>query len=532
MIRWAARVALAALLLAPSADYAWRNRDMPGFARLHDDGLLFLSAKSIASGRGYRIPSLPEDPYQTKYPPLYPLFLSAVWRMNPHFPENLALAGAASWGLLGASLALAWWLYRRAGFSEKRAWLLAAMLGVCPYMILFGTRLFSEIFFTCFLLAVLLCARGKGWKMAAMAGALAGCAYLSRTAGVALLISMPAFYTLRREFRLAAVFAGAMLPFIAGWSLWTRTHALGAAAPDLVYYTDYVRFQFLNVGWSNLGVVLWKNTDQLLYAMGSLALPQVIAAGPVKTLTQVIGVAAISGVVRLARRGILADYALFGLVSSAMLIVWHFPPNERFVLPLFPLLAAGLVAELEYLFAALKKGFTHRDAGQRVAAYVLAGAAGIVIAAGVALQAFVSLHYLNTLAEQDRVRLRDLRAAYAWIEANVPAGAKILSNDDPLMYAYTGHRGNALPLMPKWWYADDHQRIVDAFRDAPEYCRARGLDYFYSTPEDLSRWTGAEDESKVEEVVRASHELEPVFSGASGTLYRVRKTNLAANQRE
>src|ERR1700676_4443500 len=59
------------LLLLPSAQFAWRNRDMPNFGYLHDDALMFVTAQGIAQGNGYRISSLPEAPYQTKYPPLY-----------------------------------------------------------------------------------------------------------------------------------------------------------------------------------------------------------------------------------------------------------------------------------------------------------------------------------------------------------------------------------------------------------------------------------------------------------------------------
>lgn len=501
---------------------------MPGFARLHDDGLLFLSARSLAFGDGYRIPSLPENPYQTKYPPLYPAFLAGVWRIDTNFPGNLKLVTGLSWALLALCLALALALYRSDGFPEKKAWLMVAMLGLCPYMILFGTRPFSEIFFTCLLLGTLLAVR-RDWVV--MAGFLAGCAYLSRTAAIALLIAIPAWYLIRHQWRRAVVFAGAMAPFVIGWSLWTRAHM--ARSPEIVYYVDYVRYQFENVGWSNIGVVMWRNLDQLLYAFGSMLIPEVVGIGVVKTLTQVIGIAAISGIVRLARRGIAVDYALFGLISSLMLTVWHFPPNERFILPLFPLIAAGLVTEFEFLFAGLKKGFAHRERSQRVAAYVLTGAAGLVIAAGAGLQFFVSFGYLNRLAEEDREKLVDLRAAYRWIESNVDSNARILSSDDPLLYAYTGHRGNAMPLSPKWWYSDEHDQIVDAFRDAAEYCRRRGFEYFYATSDDLSRWTGVEDQTKVDAVVRANRELAPVYSGANGVLYKVRggQQDLAANPR-
>ena len=187
-----------------------------------------------------------------------------------------------------------------------------------------------------------------------------------------------------------------MLPFVLGWSLWTAGHKVPAASATLAYYTDYVKFQFLNVGFDNFAVVLWKNIDELLYSIGSLIVPKVVALLPVKILTQVVAIAMISGVVRLARRGIAVPYALFALVSSGMLVVWHFPPTERFVLPIFPLLAAGLVVELEHLTQMLRTAFRHKDVSQRV---VAGGFALVVLAlfgGGLFLQLFVTFKAMPT----------------------------------------------------------------------------------------------------------------------------------------
>src|SRR6266849_2806403 len=126
------------LLLIPSAQFAWQNRDMPEFGSLHDDGLFFVSAQSLAAGHGYRIPSLPENPAQTKFPPLYPLYLSMIWRMNPMFPANLALGSFGCWMALAACLALTSRLYRSDGSREGLTWALVALLGLSPYMTLFG----------------------------------------------------------------------------------------------------------------------------------------------------------------------------------------------------------------------------------------------------------------------------------------------------------------------------------------------------------------------------------------------------------
>src|ERR1700756_2610970 len=62
------------------------------FGLQQDDALYFSSAKALAEGRGYILPSLPGAPAATKYPILYPWLLSRVWRANPNFPANLSLA--------------------------------------------------------------------------------------------------------------------------------------------------------------------------------------------------------------------------------------------------------------------------------------------------------------------------------------------------------------------------------------------------------------------------------------------------------
>ena len=55
----------------------------------YDEGVYVATAKALAAGSGYRNPSLPDAPPQAKYPPLFPLALSFVWRLAPRFPANL-----------------------------------------------------------------------------------------------------------------------------------------------------------------------------------------------------------------------------------------------------------------------------------------------------------------------------------------------------------------------------------------------------------------------------------------------------------
>src|SRR6201984_3222117 len=66
------------------------------FGLSEDDTLYFSSAKAMAEGHGYIVPSAPGTPPATKYPILYPWILSWVWRWNPAFPENLSAALAVN----------------------------------------------------------------------------------------------------------------------------------------------------------------------------------------------------------------------------------------------------------------------------------------------------------------------------------------------------------------------------------------------------------------------------------------------------
>lgn len=509
------------LLLIPSALFAWRTRAMPEFASLHDDGVLFVTAKSIADG-SYRIASLPENPLQTKFPPLYPLYLSAIWKLDPNFPDNLKLATFMSWMALAVLLGLVSLYYRRSGLSDSRSGLLIALLAVNPYLILFGCTMFSEVFFTCLVLGVFLAIGRPGMKWAIAAGALAGCAYLSRTAGVGLLVSVPLALAIKNDWKRAAAFAGAMLPAVIAWTLWSRGHMLHPIDNTLMYYTDYTGYEFLNVDLHNLPRVVWKNLDNLLYGMGSLMLPGIFAGLPAKIVTQMIAVAMIAGAVRLARRGIMEDYGWFAVISAGILLVWHFPPNERFVLPLYPLLIAGLVTEIEHLGAMLKAALRHKDFSQRAVAVAMAGVVAIVLGGALVTQGYMTFVSLHESAEEKAPKLADQRVAYAWMAANLPPHANVLSYDDALVYLYAHRRGNYLPLLTRWWYADDLASIVDAYKNVNAYCRERGLQYFYFTTQDLAREVGEDERAAIERAVRANQALTPIFQYGIGTVYEVK----------
>jgi hypothetical protein len=515
------------LSLAPSALFLWRHSDLPTFGDLHDDSLYYVSAKSLADGGGYRIESLPGEPSQTKYPPLYPLLLSVAWRINPEFLQNLPIAAWISWLALPAIMFQLVWVFPRLGIADWRAWMLMLLVAVNPYMLVFSSTLVSELAYTALMLAAMLLTERPTRASAMAAGAVAGLAYLTRSAGIVFLVIGPLYLWMRHKRREAVLWACAMLPFVAGWTLWTQLHQVPTNDPALIYYTDYLRYELYSISLYDLPVFVWKNIDGLLLGLGSLALPNVASSFIVKTIAQVIAIAMISGVVRMIRRGAKGSgmvqlYALLAAGSCAQLIVWHFPPNERFVLPFLPLALAGLMTEMEHLSSMLRKGLQHRDASQRVVAAGMLLAVASVLVGAVALQIYVGQFLLPEQETAHRVANADRIASYDWIRTKLPQEATLLSSEDALVYLNTGRHAMRRTLPPPYWYREDHARIIDWMSNFRSFTQEHGLTYLAFTGVDFRQGITDDDRDAIAKAIRSSPDLSPLYQTDTATVYRLR----------
>jgi len=513
---------LVLLSLTPSAAFLWRHRDLPGFGDLHDDSLYYVSAKSLADGGGYRVESLPGEPSQTKYPPLYPLLLSIAWRIAPEFPHNIPIAAWISWLAFPIIMLQLLWVFPRLGITGWRAWLLLALVALNPYMLVFSSTLVSELAFTALLLAAMLLTERETRATAIAAGVVAGLAYLTRSAGIVLLLAGPLYLWTRHKRREAVLWTCAMLPFVLGWTIWSRLHQVSTSDPALIYYTDYFRYELYSISLRDLPVFFWRNVDGLLLGFGSLVLPNVFPSFFFKTLAQVIAVAMIAGVVRMVRQGRGVLYSLVAAGSCAQLLVWHFPPNERFVLPMLPLALAGLLTEIEHLASMLRAGLRHRDTGQRVvAAGMLLAVASILIGA-VGLQIYVGQVLLPEQQSAHRISNASRTAAYDWIRAKLPPNALLLSSEDALVFLHTGRHAMRRTLPPSYWYREDHARIIDWMSNIRAFTEEHGLTYFSFTGVDFRQGIASNDQEAIEKAIHASPDLSPLYQTETAAVYRLR----------
>ena len=517
---------LVGLVLIPSAWLAWNSRDAPHLGFFHDDSLFWVSARSLAGGGGYRIQSLPGEPYQTKYPPLYPLLLAGVWKLNPSFPDNLPQAVLSSWLTLVACLLLARIAFRDLGAGPNGAWALCAVLALSPFYALCGISLLSELLFACLSLGSLALierarAPSRGTGLAVVAGLVGSAACLTRSIGLVLLAAGPLVFLMGKQYRRAAVFALAMLPGTAAWLLWTHAHRL--ARPDMValYYTDYLGYWVRDGTARNLAVVLWRNLDDLLSSIGGMFVFGLGDSFAGKSLARVLAVAAIAGTARLWQRSGAMAYVLFTAGYMLALLLWNFPPDQRFLVPVFPVLLASFSPELQRLVSKLRAAFVDRATGQRV----VAGAISLALAALLSLagaQAYAGLFsVLPAFVAQQRAALAEHRTAYRWIAANTPGDAAMLAYLDPILYLYTGRKVCRMVLSPALIRTGDQRALEAVFADVANFARRQKLSYAVLTPEDLQAELPDQERLAAYRLFRANPRLRRVFETGSVSVCRI-----------
>ncbi len=528
LARLIACLVLAAAMI-PSAWIAWHYRSMPQMGAYHDDAIYLESAKSLAETGSYRVASLPDQPYQTKYPPLMPLLLSIVWRIDPRFPENLPMLLAVCWSLQILFVAMMYRVLRQWGGSRAVAATLAILAALSPHVILVGIMTMSELLFTVFvMIAIVLLERGMdragsqpGLAIFALAGLACSLAFLTRTQGIALVASAAGILFWKKMWRPAAAFLAVSGVAVAGWVLWSHAHAYHGSDPVTLYYVDYVRFFFADVELRDVPLFLQSNVDAIFSAMAGLifALPAHVLLA--RMLAWVVAIASISGLVRLTKESGRLHYPVYALLSALMLLPWPWTPNERFLIPILPAIAIGLFRELKHLYEMCRVNL--RGAiPQRIAAVGMIAAGCAVCIASAAGNIYGTTVELPSILGDFQSIWSARQAGYAWIRTNVPADAKVLTYEDPLLYLATGHRALSMPVLHWLNYGGNPERSRAYFDTAAAFMTERHLDYALVTSGDFRGDLAAQGQQAMISALESSGNFERVFRFPGASVYRLK----------
>jgi hypothetical protein len=447
-------------LLGLVAKPVWQAREQWQFGQASDDGIYWLTAKALAQGQGYRVISLPEQPIAIKYPPLYPLYLSLAWRLNPVFPDNLRVAALLQMLLLPVWIALMLAVLRQLGVSWRRAFLVAAFTLVMLSMVGVTITLLSELLCFCFLFAAMLAIQRSveveetsvAAALALAAGSLVGLAYLARTAVLPMLLAAPAFYLLRKRLRLGVFFLASALPVAGSWQWWTFAHpAPGPDPTNASYLSEYARM----IGVHGLQSNVLHQLASLSAAAAENFLPGLMRFLLGLPLYHVVLAAAIAGCIRMGRRRNWPVYFLFSAWYIVMLLFWWYQGLSRLILPVWPLLLAGIAEEASHVARLCKNAMARSSFWsskplwwRQMPRWALI-AIGLVIIAGNGR--FCWRWVDSAIAEERRLRIQD-QSAFSWIASNVSEDTLVLAWKDTTIHLYTGaptSRGLFLAVTPQ-----------------------------------------------------------------------------------
>ena len=499
---------------------------MPQMGAYHDDALYLESAQSLAEGHGYRIPSLAGAPYQTKYPPVFPFLMSLVWRMDPHFPGNLSKLLALCWVMLPIYVVLLYRVLSRWGLAPIEAATVCVVTALSPHFVIAGMTTMSDLTFCIFLLlAVWYLERGTAEgsaRLLMLAGAFGGVAFLTRTQGLALLIGSLLFFAWKKRWRDALAYGAVFGIAVVGWFLWTHTHAYKGSDPVTLYYVDYARFYMASVQWQEIPELVRINVDSMLTNAARL----LFATLPDETLWRMFGwvvaAAALSGVRRLVQKSGQYHLVFFGITSFVLLLPWNFPPNERYLLPIWPAIAAGFYVEMRHLFESCRAVFRRPEFSQR------AVAVGILGCAAASCFLLAISNYTGTTRDLPLVfrgyeHMTAVRSpTYAWIRENLPPDAQVLTYDDPLLYLFTGRRGLAMPPVHWLIYGANARRLDAYFATVPEFMREHNLEYVLLSENDFHRDLLAEGHAAFQTALHREGWFDLLLPSAGAEVYRLK----------
>jgi hypothetical protein len=481
------------------------------FGRYSDDAVYFSSAQALAQHQGYIMPSFPGRPLRPKYPILYPLLLTGIWKLDHGFPENLIWAIHVTEGFGCAMLLCTFFLLRCiAGLGRIPSLILTVLCAFHPVLLrLSGLTMTDVPFAAIFLLTVLIAHFAflpeRTFALTALAGVCAALSTSLRTLGYAAVVGLLAHLLYRREYKRAIIFCFAagltIAPVLLLAAHYAPLAATGATVSQngssqwqrlVIFHTEYVRFHWL-MGIPSAGaffLMLKENCLQLVSSPG----PFLAGAFDRRSWLLTAGMSAIvlSGVVRQLWRPEWRALAFMSVPYAAIILVWPYPIMERFLFPFLPIFLLGLVLESQRLISlAMKNLRVPASPGNRILAAVVC----MILAAYTAFAGwnyfFRDRRQLLEAANAQAKTLEQKKEAYAWIREHTPADAKIVAYEDILLFLYSGRQAlRPIALLP----ASAYQKIPgsdspDLSKDLAEMCdapRDAGATYWMAADDDFS----------------------------------------------
>jgi hypothetical protein len=441
-----------------------------------DDAWYVLLAKALATGHGYTLINSPTPGITPFYPPGFPALLAIFYAIFPHFPENVWLLKSVSIAaMLGSGVVAFRYFAELRALPTGAALALGFATAIYPPLVFLATStVMSEGVFTFIQLAAIYWieksirrdASGRACSAAprdvAIGAALASLAFLSRSAGLGVLLGGGLYLLKERLAKAALIFAAVAAIAVGPWLLYAHSHA---ATPEqrveqsgsiVLPYTAQLwqrvagRPQSGAITWTDLPARVWSNLNEIGRAdVGAFVLFSSYRPVEANELIQIsdgavsisllLAFLALAGYITTARwRLTLAE--LVTPLALAVTLVWGWE-QYRLILPLAPFIWFYLVMGVRQLVEICHERFAWP--GPRGEELVL-----VAVSVSFAVSALDgNYRYLQRKFDPapeggvQWIRAFDENEAFIRsIVANVPGDAPIATDNPALVNLYTGRK--------------------------------------------------------------------------------------------
>lgn len=453
------------------------------FGMYHDDGVYLVSADSLLDGRGYRIISLPTEPFQTKYPIGYPFLLSLCLRILPPFPANLiGLETVQVMLSVAAILVTVSYLVSTKRVTPLLGLVIAFTTLLNTRFIDFAPMLMSDLPSALLVAASLWAAEKKRRDdYSPWLGLLVAAAVTTRTQAIILVPALLIYYAARKRSKSSLMLLLVTTLLVAPQIWWQSTNSKNT--PEiLTFYTNYLSHAYGTLPSTSAGLTAARaNFDWSVFLQINTYFPG-LEQIPYQALSPVaffflygvfyyaLAIPSMTGLIVLLKRASLP--ALYCFFYGLSFSIWPIKLEWRHLLPVlvfgYYFYFVGFRFWSSKLKRVLNAGALYtkfcRTAAITFSCYLVVGATVISCS---------KANWLNALSEPAvPTTAADFQEAVSWIKTNTPADAVFVCNNDPVFYLYT-HRHAIMPSrMELWRFVSDKYVDADSLRKAMKFSNA------------------------------------------------------------
>lgn len=445
------------LSLLPSLVVLTYGLDLPHLCHLKDDGVYLATAWSISRGGGYRVASLPDNPWNVKYPPLYPLLLSPAFLLGGSLEQSLAIANVLQWLSLPAFALLTLRIARK---LTSPAPLVVVLMCISYWGAVEAVHSpLSDLWAAALVIAALLAFD----RSALAAGLLASAAYLVRTISVTVMAAIALEYVLQKKFRSVAIFSAVVAVPVLFWTAWSNAHAPPLRDFNdhfMSVYSDEFAHEFPRQNpIRRIGLQLLLISNQV----GRMLIPPFIGGDSLNLFRLFLGAGCLLCLGFLPR-----IFRLYCALSLIVILFWPWTPFARFFVPLLPLVATGVAIAASRVACRFSSPLPSPVAGAWFASMMIVAEYG----------------YVQLIAHY-KAQNETLRPAYDWIRRNTPPDARFSAFRDATLFFHTGRRAETLhcSVREEWENPGYSRQRTLALGD---WARRRGHRFVLLTPWDYS----------------------------------------------